>query len=700
MKRVVSILIIVLMLVPQMVKSQVLMPHAWRNYLEQLSEDGEDEMVEDLQELFEEYCDNPLNVNDTVGCLRNLPFVDDFQRRCLRSYIMMYGPLVSVEELHLINGFDSLVIDLLRPLIVCQSIEEDNALTLKEILTKGHSNLVMGVGGTIEEARGYRDSIYEGDNLRLMWRYYFRYKDRVQLQLSGDKDPGEAFFSGSQPYGFDFYGFSLLLNDLGMRAKKMGKPYLKRAVIGQYHLQFGQGLTLWSGFGWHSSSGANICRYAQSIRPSGAFSEYGYLQGGAAVLSIARNWDLSLFYSYVNRAATLPRNADKDSTIDWVQSLYNSGYFRTQTEIKKKNQLVEQLAGGHLEYRTNDLRLGVTGALTWFDKDIIPATSVYNDNAFKGRWNSNAGVDLMYRHNRFVMFGEVGVCGNNALDSATYNISPAAVFGGEYMVNNNHRISAQMRYYSPNYHALHANALGQSSSPQNEIGAALYYQGQLPWGIVANVMADCFYFPHMKYLVYAPSRGEELRVMLSRASRTIEGFSVNVRYRFKEKGRNITPSTMVDGAYLLEQTYRHQVQGDIEYGIGPWKFVSRLGYAYYHGDKTLGSGGFLFYQDVQFHPQRIPLTLTARVALFDVDDYEARLYTVESDFIYQYNSYSYQNEGYRCYLVARYDISRNWNIGFKYGVTAYSDRDNFGSGYELIDANHRQQWRIQIRFKW
>ena len=88
------------------------------------------------------------------------------------------------------------------------------------------------------------------------------------------------------------------------------------------------------------------------------------------------------------------------------------------------------------------------------------------------------------------------------------------------------------------------------------------------------------------------------------------------------------------------------------------------------------------------------------MAWFDVDDYEARLYTVESDFIYQYNSMAYQNEGYRCYLVARYDITPHWNIGIKYGITAYTDRDTFGSSYELIDTNHRQQWRIQMRLKW
>ena len=68
--------------------------------------------------------------------------------------------------------------------------------------------------------------------------------------------------------------------------------------------------------------------------------------------------------------------------------------------------------------------------------------------------------------------------------------------------------------------------------------------------------------------------------------------------------------------------------------------------------------------------------------------------------LYQYNTSSFLNEGYRFYLLLRYDINKHWNIGIKYAITAYSDRDTFGSSYELIEGNHRQQWRVQMRLKW
>lgn len=702
-------LIVSLLCATTLCRAQNPMPQSWQSYLEVLAEEEDESMIEELMELYETYADDPLNLNDTNNCLQALPFISPLQHEYLRSYIIQYGGLLSINELYTIHGFDSLTIDMLRPIACTQPIAEQKPLTLKELLTHGRSNLVTGVNGTIEQARGYRDSIYEGDDLRLMWRYSYKYKDRIQLQLSGDKDPGEAFFSGSQVRGFDFYGYSLLVNDIGRHRRhwdssrqqwRKGSIFVRRLVAGQYHLQFGQGLTLWSGYGTRASWGTGINRYAQGIRPSGAFTEYGYMNGAAATTALGRYCDLTLFYSSVQRDATLPRKAATDSTIDWVQSFYNSGYHRTATEIGKKDQLGEQLMGAHIELHNSYFKLGLTGAATLLNRKIIPATYVYNDNAFNGNRNYNGGIDFTIRHRRWLLFGEGALCANHAFDSTQWNISPALLVGSEFIISNNHRLSGQLRYYSPTYHSLHASAIGQNGYPQNEQGGGINYQGVLPLGITAAASADWFFFPHMKYLVYDASQGCDYRVMLSYSLPHIKGLTLSARYRYKERGRNITPSTQVDGRYLLEQVYRHQVQGDISYADGSWKLVTRIGYAHYHGEATQPNKGLLLYQDLQYRPATVPLTLALRVAWFDVDDYEARIYTVESDFIYQYNSTTYQNEGMRGYLLLKYDFNQHWNIGIKYSITNYTDRDNFGSSYELIESSHRQQWRVQMRLKW
>lgn len=683
-------------------QAQETMPYHWQSYLEQLSEDGEDDAVEELLEIYETFKDSHANLNDTNNLLHGFPFVSDIQRQCLKAYIILYGNLLSVEELYTINGFDSTTIEMLRPLVDAYPPESSEPLSLKKILTYGHHNFVTGIGGTIEQARGYTDSIYEGNNLRLLWRYKFKYKDRIQLQLSGDKDPGEAFFTGSQRQGFDFYGYNLIINDIGKHSRegKQRKRYIQRIVLGQYHAQFGQGLTLGSGFGSRMSWSTNYYCQQQEIRPNGVFTEYGYLRGGATTMVLAPQWKLTVVYSYTQRDATLPRKAATDSSINWVQSLYNSGYHRTQTEIGKQNQLGENLWAGHLEYHRNNLKAGITLTGLQLQKEIIPAQYVYNDNAFHGYRNLNAGIDATWRYHRLLLYGESALCANYATPDSSLNISGATLVGAEFIFNNNHRLNALARYYSPYYHNLHANSQGQSSTPQNETGLRIGYQGSLPKSVSLHATADFFYFPHPKYLIYAPSHGQEHNLMLSKSSRRVEGLTYNIRYRYKDKGRNITPSTMVDGQYLIEQTYRHQIQCDVSFSATNWQYATRLAYAHYHGDVTEAVEGLMFYQDIQYHPSQIPLVVATRFALFNIDDYEARLYMVESNFIYQSNTTMCQHKGCRGYLILRYNVGEHFNIGLKYGITAYFDQETFGSSYDQIDSPHRQQWHIQMRLKW
>lgn len=657
-------------------QAQEVLPYAWQRYVEQQCDldDSSDDMLEELLETFDRLSVSPINLNDTSCLLPQLPFITDLQRQNLRAYIAQYGPLLSAHELYVIHGFDSTIVDLLMPVCTTSPVRSPEKLTLRKVIAQARHNLVSGMGSTVEQARGYTDSLYGGNSLRLLWRYQFNYRDRIVLQLSGDKDPGESVFGQGQPYGFDFYGYHLLLNDFGP---------VRRAVVGQYRLQFGQGLTLWSGYGGRYAFEHSVARYAQGIRAGGAFAEYGCLRGAAATLSLSPRFDLTPFYSYTCPDASF--SVEQGDTL--IRSISYSGYHRTATELAKRGLLREHLWGAHLEYHTENLKAGLTAVRTLLSDSIQPQDYVYNANAFCGFDNWNLGIDAAYRLRHLLLFGEAAL---------SASLHPAAILGLEYVANSNHRLSAVFRHYSPLYHNLHASAFGQNGTPQNEQGFCLNYHALLPWHIQANLSADVFRFPHMKYLVYAPSQGCEYRAELMRG--IAKGLTLRVRYRYKERARNATSDSLPQ--YIVEQTFRHQLQTDLEYQAGDFRTVTRLSYAWYRGQLHKPEQGFLLYQDIQYRPRHLPLTLAARVALFDVSDYEARIYTVESDFIYQYNAAVFNDQGSRLYLLMRYDINSHWNIGAKYGITLYSNRDTCGSGYELIDSDHRQQWRIQVRLKW
>ena len=73
--------------------AQELMPSAWQYYIEQLSDEGDDETVEEMLELYEALHDSPVNLNDTSDLLSAIPFVSDLQRERLRAYILLSGAL-------------------------------------------------------------------------------------------------------------------------------------------------------------------------------------------------------------------------------------------------------------------------------------------------------------------------------------------------------------------------------------------------------------------------------------------------------------------------------------------------------------------------------------------------------------------------------------------------------------------------------
>ena len=69
MKRGVVAVMLLWLLWPLAGAAQELMPSAWQYYIEQLSDEGDDETVEEMLELYEALHDSPVNLNDTSDLL-------------------------------------------------------------------------------------------------------------------------------------------------------------------------------------------------------------------------------------------------------------------------------------------------------------------------------------------------------------------------------------------------------------------------------------------------------------------------------------------------------------------------------------------------------------------------------------------------------------------------------------------------------
>ncbi len=109
--------------------------------------------------------------------------------------------------------------------------------------------------------------------------------------------------------------------------------------------------------------------------------------------------------------------------------------------------------------------------------------------------------------------------------------------------------------------------------------------------------------------------------------------------------------------------------------------------------------GLLLYQDIGITFNKPDIALHARVAYFDTDRYDERLYAYENDVYYAFSIGSYYYKGVRGYFVVRYKYK--WlSIWLRLAHTYYIDRQIISSGLTQIDKPHKTEVKVQVMCNW
>jgi hypothetical protein len=214
------------------------------------------------------YFKNPINLNsEAISKLPELQLLSENQLQNLMVYKEKYKQLYSIYELKYIPGFDAETIKRLAPFVEAGSIQEKQHISVREIFKYGSNQFLLRYQQVLETPHGYQTpadsawlrpgSVYLGTPQKLYARYAFNYKNKIRFGFTMEKDAGEVFLKSQLGDSvmklvgdkvnniFDFYSAHAYVSDIGI---------LKKAVIGDYHLEFGQGLTLWTGLAFGKSS--------------------------------------------------------------------------------------------------------------------------------------------------------------------------------------------------------------------------------------------------------------------------------------------------------------------------------------------------------------------------------------------------------------------------------------------------------------
>jgi hypothetical protein len=628
-------------------------------------------MIEDL----EGFAENPLNINATTASeLSRLYLLNDIQIAKLLEYIKNFGPAFSIYEFQAIDGFSPDLLQKLEPFIRFGTRTEKKKLADAFQYTK--NQLLLRNTGTVQKANGYlpnNEGItpYEGNQYRYYSQFRLNADDRIQAGITAEKDPGEAFFSGSNPAGFDYYSahFAANLNST-----------FEQIVAGDYLVRAGQGLVIWQGYtSGKSENVLEISKTNQGIRPSTGVDENLFFRGAATTAKFGR-MRFSLFYSQKKDDGNLAGN---DSTGIYVTSLQTSGYHRTSSEINDENVVKNINYGAAFSLIFNNLKIGATVTRQQLNPPFYPAGELYNRYRFSGNENLNGGIDYQFVHGKYQLFGEAAISKSGG---------KAVVQGAVIRLNDQFGFSALFRHFDRNYQALWANTFAEGSNMSNESG--MYFGVRLlPVKFVTlSAYSDFYRSGWINYSTAAPAIGWDLMVQTNVVlSRNMEFY---LRFKNEEKEAKFT----LDERYVNLPEQTQKLRFNLNYK--PSEFISlksRAEFASYHG--MTKETGFMIFQDLKYNPVKIPVSFSVRVAWFFTDSYNTRIYAYENDLLYTFSIPAFYGKGIRSYLNLQYRVSSKIDFWFKIANTGYTDRDEISSGYNAISGNNRTELKIQLRVK-
>ncbi|MCB0787026.1 MAG: hypothetical protein KDC02_22800, partial [Flavobacteriales bacterium] len=211
-----------------------------------------------------------------------------------------------------------------------------------------------------------------------------------------------------------------------------------------------------------------------------------------------------------------------------------------------------------------------------------------------------------------------------------------------------------------------------------------------------NAYFDQWRFPWLRYQTDAPSKGHEFLGQVT--WRPAKRFELYARYRFQQRERNSRNTVEgIDPLVDVDQTnYRFNATYQVSKSISLRTRVEAIDYDRSDAPKE---HGFLIYQDLVHRPLRSSVELTLRVALFDTDTYDARVYAYESDLIGLFSIPPYYGRGMRMYGMVRMKLFRRVDLWLRYGTWLYNAQDRISSGLQEIAGDRRSDIKAQIRLR-
>ncbi|MDP2872391.1 MAG: hypothetical protein Q8P31_07650, partial [Bacillota bacterium] len=369
-----------------------------------------------------------------------------------------------------------------------------------------------------------------------------------------------------------------------------------------------------------------------------------------------------------------------------VTSIYNTGYFRTESEISKRANLVEILYGSRVSYNYRDkLKLGVTGYTTEFSKNLF----LYSGKKYTGRRYGIVGSDYIIKFDEIKLFGELAY---------SFKKYSSVVTGILITPSPQVKLLSLYRNYSYGYFGRYANPFGENYGGSNENGFYIGMQLTPFRRFKISAYYDQFIFPVSSSLNY-PVRGNEKFMQLE--SKLIKNIDIYLRYRQKQVDKKVKISDDFNRDLgILDVQNKNNYRFNIDYKLNRnFQFRFRIEYQTV-GMKSTGDYeiGKMLYQELTYRGSN-RLAIKCRISLFSSDSYNSGISQYENDLPGVLTIPVLYGKGVKWYVLAKYSLLNSLDISAKYSYLIREDVKKIGSGWDELPGNYDNRIGIQLDYK-
>lgn len=651
---------------------------------EQLAEDDKmDENVrEGLAEL-RELSSAPLDINTaTEDDLSRLIFLDERKAKAIIGHRRRAGGILTQQELMTVRGLTPMDINMLRRIARIGESRDTSALkrTLK-------INAIARIGRRFPLSRGFSktdttEAAYAGRPISQLFRVKVEVGGRLSLGLVADNDAGEPQMRDGAGL-MDYAG--------GYICYKPARGVVTKAVIGNYTVRLGQGLGIWTGFGFSPTiMGTSASRTATGVSPSMSAAESEYMRGLAMEMRLGRT-RTTIFASSVRADATTRASADSTT---FATTIRTTGNHRTKTErsCRHNDQIVT--IGAYASTDIGPARWGV-GVNNWHTKIPLGYNGqLYRINMPTGHNITTVSTDIRTFIRRAHIFGEIACQGRNAWGGTV---------GADFDFGGGNSLSVAVRKFGKSYQAQIQQPVCHSSRGGGESGGYIGIEASPLAGLTIRANVDAWRISWLQSGVWAPTTGWSMRVNTTYDISRHSSLSLRIRHTDKEATTQGAEDYGTDALpYHGSISESKATSYKAIFAASPSKTVSLSTICErthtVSADATHATG-FLIAETLKaaFADERV--TLSASASYFDTDNYTARTYTRRPMVLYDMAFATCSGEGATVTGMLTLRIAKTLKVWFWATHTKYLDRLEIGSGYDQTAGPRRTDVKVQLQWK-